>query len=87
MYDVLSNSYLRQAVQNHSLLITSVPMYHHKQHYERGYNQSEIFAQHLASFSDLPYVPLLTKTTSTQSQASLGRTQRLTNVYKAFQPI
>jgi competence protein ComFC len=50
----------------------------------RGYNQTQVIAQHLAKLLNLPYAPLLLKTKKTTAQAQLTKTDRRTNLATAF---
>lgn len=57
--------------------VTAVPLHPYKLD-ERGFNQTEVLARHLAVLLNRPYLPLLSKTQHTVAQASLKeRTQRI----------
>lgn len=64
--------------------ITSVPIHPRKKR-DRGYNQSEEIAVQLARHLQLPYQPLLIKSTFTSAQASTkSKTDRLSHVAGSF---
>ncbi len=67
-------------------LITSVPLHLTRQR-ERGYNQAELLARHLARLRDLPYVTVLARTRATEQQVGLDGMQRRANVSNAFSAI
>jgi ComF family protein len=65
-------------------LITSVPL-HPTRELERGYNQAELVALHVADICNLGYRRVLKRTRATSDQIGLdGRARRL-NVQNAFQ--
>jgi ComF family protein len=65
-------------------MIAPVPL-HPRRIRERGYNQSELLSEALAAASGVPHAPrLLTKTTPTRSQATLGRHDRRKNLRGTF---
>lgn len=64
-------------------LVTSVPL-HPTREQERGYNQAELLARHLAQTRALPYQRLLTRTRATADQIGLDGKARRINVADAF---
>ncbi len=64
------------------LIITSVPS-NPERLAKRGYNQSEIIAQALATAHNLPYLPLLMRTNA-QSQTQLSRKERIASVQNQY---
>lgn len=71
-------------------ICTAVPM-HPTKLQQRGFNQAELLAQHLAKLLQIPYVPLLKKTVHTRPQASLTKAERLVHyqpqTFQIYQPI
>jgi predicted amidophosphoribosyltransferase len=66
------------------LVVTWVPS-HRAVERERGYNQAELLARHLAAGADLPVcVPLVGKQVATRHQKGLGRAGRQGNLHGAF---
>lgn len=66
-------------------VIVPVPLHPRKRH-QRGYNQSETFAQGLSASMGLPWhAHSLQRRTYTQTQTHKGRIQRMNNVLEAFQ--
>ncbi len=64
--------------------IIPVPLHPRKQH-QRGYNQSEAFAQGLSSSMKKPYyAQALQRRSFTQTQTRKGRLERMNNVMEAF---
>lgn len=59
-------------------VLTTVPTHPSKVRH-RGFNHTELFAQHLAQRLSLPYQPLLVKTKPSQAQASLTDRQARLN--------
>ena len=51
---------------------------------ERGFNQSELFAQEIAALIGLPVLPILQKVRETPPQTGLSRLQRKINLSGAF---
>jgi ComF family protein len=51
---------------------------------ERGFNQSRVLAEEVASALGLPVVESVSRQRNTRSQALLPREERLTNVHGAF---
>lgn len=65
--------------------IIPVPL-HKKRLKERGYNQSELIATEVAKYLNIPIrTDLLIRTKATKKQSSLVRTERVTNVQRAFE--
>jgi len=64
-------------------LITSVPL-HKKRYKERGYNQAELMARHLALKVGLEYQELLVRKKYTEVQMTLLREERLKNIKNVF---
>lgn len=65
-------------------VLVPVPL-HADKAWDRGYNQSERIAQHLArGIPGCTFAPLLEKHTPTESQTRLDRARRLRNVARAF---
>ena len=67
-------------------VITAVPLYP-TDYRRRGFNQSELLAQELASLLDVPYRPLLHKVYATRPQKDLTARQRSGNLLGAFDAI
>jgi ComF family protein len=61
-----------------------VPL-HRWRAYRRGYNQSELLANHLSPMINVPSKVLLHRVKPTRPQVELGRDQRAENVKNAFQ--
>ncbi len=76
---------ISQLIQNPVYnIITGVPLNPVRRR-ERGYNQSEVIAKHLAFMLDLPFDPhLLERDKNTVSQTNLNREERKANVRDAF---
>jgi ComF family protein len=55
-----------------------------KRHRERGYNQAQLLCDELSRITNIPNLPLLTRTRHTQAQSELNRDQRLENLHGAF---
>lgn len=66
-------------------LVVPVPLHRLKER-QRGYNQSEILARHVAKALGLPCVNLLERTRNTISQTTLSRLERRENIKGAFKP-
>ncbi len=70
--------------------ITAVPL-HFQRERERGFNQAELIAQHLAISVKTPYVQFLQKNIHTQNQASItskkGRQENIQNVFSIKQSL
>jgi ComF family protein len=70
-------------LRNKYTVITPVPL-HNRKLRTRGFNQSKLIANELASLMRLTVVNLLIRTRHTKSQMSLDRHERLKNVIGAF---
>lgn len=66
-------------------MVTAVPLHHHRQR-ERGFNQAEEIAIHLAKLLNAPYRPLLVRSKPTSAQAKLKRQDRLEHLANCFKP-
>lgn len=67
-------------------VITGVPLHWWRKH-RRGYNQSDLIAQHLASRLNVSFNVLLQRTRPTRPQVELTRDERAENVKNAFRAI
>lgn len=65
-------------------LITSVPL-HDSRMKERGFNQSQLLAEQIGNFLDLPTQTILERKKPSLSQASLNRAARLAALQDAFE--
>ena len=65
------------------ILVTAVPLHKSKKK-ERGFNQSELLARHLASFCALTYRPLLQRHRQTRAQFGLSKVERFSNLEGAI---
>lgn len=65
------------------ILITAVPLHKSKMK-ERGFNQSELLARHLASLSALTYRQLLQRHRQTEAQFGLSKVERFKNLEGAI---
>lgn len=75
---------LRNMRQDDISIITFAPM-HPKKQRERGYNQAELLAKHIADKAEIPLMPLLSKIKNTKSQASTTSAhQRAININKTI---
>lgn len=76
----------RLAVEHTSFdAITFVPL-HKKRKRERGFDQAELLARHVAHQLGIPFRPLLRRVKHTHAQAELSVDTRRENVVGAFQP-
>ena len=66
-------------------LVASVPLSRQRQK-ERGYNQSELIAAHLAKDLKLPFVQCLRKVRQNRTQHLLSRENRVRNVRGVYEP-
>lgn len=64
-------------------MITSVPLQNNRLR-ERGFNQSKILAEKISKEFDISYMDILFKIKSTRPQNELARSERLTNLERAF---
>ncbi len=60
-------------------IIIPVPL-HQKRRYQRGYNQSKIFALSISDTLDIPHLDALIKTTHTESQTHKSRQERVSRL-------
>lgn len=68
-------------------IITAVPL-HIKKEINRGYNQSDYFAEGLSEISKIPINKnLLKRIINTKTQTQKNRIERIENVQNAFEPI
>lgn len=75
---------LKEMIKNRYDIITFVPLHETKQR-ERGYNQSELIARHLAKSLGVEFKELIFRKVYTKSQTKLNRQQRIENVRNAFE--
>ena len=81
--------YLNQSLNAHYTdndwpnYLCAVPMYWQKR-LQRGFNQAEDIAKHLAAYCKQVYLPLLQKSRATASQQGLNRRDRLRNLTDSF---
>lgn len=68
----------------HPDCICGVPM-HPKKKFKRGYNQADLLAKEMARLLNIPFVPLLEKTSNTKEQHTLSAAQRQQNLIGVFQ--
>ena len=66
--------------------VVPVPL-HHVRLRERGFNQAEVIARHLAANLDLPVLGGLMRVRATRSQTGLSREERLESMVHAFEPL
>jgi ComF family protein len=64
-------------------VLVSVPL-HRKRLLERGFNQAELFCQHLKKATGFSYQPILSRVCFTPPQAELSRQDRLINLKNVF---
>ncbi|MFV0447413.1 MAG: ComF family protein [Vibrio sp.] len=75
---------LSQCIDTPAPVITSVPL-HWYRYLRRGFNQSDLIAQHLAAFLAVDYQPqLFSRILNTKAQQGLTKAQRKRNLAKAF---
>lgn len=80
----LARIFFQHYAQKDCEVIVPVPL-HSTRRRERGYNQSELLARHLAPMIGLPCFPqALARIYATPSQTQLGRHEREENVRNAF---
>jgi len=65
------------------IVLTSVPLHFFRQN-ERGFNQSQILAEKIASEFDLPYYKFLKRKINTKSQIDFAASDRRKNLSNAF---
>lgn len=77
-------SQMKRMIKAKKPLVISVPLYWYKEN-QRGFNQSEIFAQKLANLWNLEFKrDLLIRSKFTSPQAGLNQNQRKENINNAF---
>ncbi len=64
--------------------IITNPSLHYRRRSQRGFDQTQLLAQGLATKLGLQYYPLLIRQKSTKAQAKLAKTERLHNIVDAF---
>ncbi len=70
--------------KSHFDLVTGIPLHRVKKR-ERGYNQSDLIASHLAELSKITFSDqILLRNKYTQSQTKLSRNERIQNVHDVF---
>lgn len=84
LYFIQIHPPLRQAYQQQKLYISYVPSHRYRQYFVRGYNQSQLLAQHIATALDIPCTSRRKKIRRTRSQMKLSRKKRLTNLVWAY---
>ncbi len=77
------DEYARSLALETRLYVSWVPA-HRRAQRERGYNQAELLARHLAAGYGLPAGPLVRKGVPTKHQKGLGRAGRQSNLRGAF---
>ncbi len=74
----------KSTIADNTDAIIPIPL-HPKRLYERGYNQSDFFAQGLATLLELPlYVDCIKRIRNTPSQTQKNKAERILNVKDAF---
>ncbi len=81
---IQTNRTLQKLSHTKKTIISSIPSHRYRQYFTKGYNQSELLAQAVASNLNIPYQPLVTKKRHTRIQAFLSRKQRLKNLEGVF---
>lgn len=81
--EILAEKIMEIPIFEEADCITAVPLHRVRQR-ERGYNQSELIARHLAEIISIPYLSLLRRVKNTKSQAELSPEEREYNVKAAF---
>lgn len=83
-------SYLISYLEEHPITfdaLVPVPL-HPDRLAERGYNQSDLLAEHTGEARDIPVrTDLIVRTRDTQPQVDLRRNERQENVRQAFEPV
>ena len=75
---------LSKALHEKNLIITRVPSHRYRKRFVKGYNQSQLLAEHVADQLEVPCISFLKKVKHTRSQAKLSRKKRLANLVNAF---
>ena len=78
---------LSEALNRGNLIISFIPSHRWRHYFEKGYNQSELLAKHLAKELNIPVLQLAKKGKYTASQLKLSRSQRQKNLNSAFSPL
>ena len=78
---------LSEALNQGNLIISFIPSHRWRHYFEKGYNQSELLAKHLAKELNMPVLQLAKKSKYTASQLKLSRSQRQKNLNSAFSPL
>jgi ComF family protein len=66
-------------------IIIPVPL-HQKRRYQRGYNQSKVFASSISETLNIPLLDALMKTTHTESQTHKSRQERVSRLQGTIKP-
>ena len=83
--DILEHTLQSDALLQNQRFAVLVPVpLHPWRHWQRGYNQSALLAEHLSRKIGVPSFELLQRTRRTPSQVGLTEKQRLANVHGAF---
>jgi len=78
---------LSEALNRGNLIISFIPSHRWRHYFEKGYNQSELLAKHLAKELNIPVLQLAKKSKYTASQLKLSRSQRQKNLSSVFSPL
>jgi ComF family protein len=81
---IQTHPHLSKALHNDQLVITRVPSHRWRNRFIKGYNQSQLLAQEVASQLNMPCIELATKVKHTRSQTKLSKKQRVSNLIHAF---
>lgn len=73
---IVMNHYLSMAYKKQTIIVTYIPMYPHKEFYQRWYNQAQKLAQYIADLLWVQSIPLLKKIRSTKTQIKKDRKHR-----------
>ena len=73
------------STHNSNLIISFVPSHRSRKYFVKGYNQSELLAQHIGQGLWVSCKGLRCKKKRTRSQAKLSKQKRLSNLSNAFQ--
>lgn len=71
-------------LSNPSNLISYIPTHRYREHFVKGYNQSQVLAENIGQKTQIPIVELLQKPQASKAQAKLQRNQRLVNLQWKF---
>lgn len=75
---------LRRQKEAKNLIFTFVPSHWYRHYFQKGYNQSQVLSQLVASSLGCSLLTLTKKVRATLSQLKLWRQERLTNLQTAF---